>query len=167
MKKNLAILALATAVFAFACTKKEQAPTTSAAPGAASTTTTSSSGTTIEIASVGETMAFDKTTIEAKAGTQVTLKLKNNATSPAMKHNWVLLKSGTSPDSVGVAAIQAGEAAGYIPAGNTDILAHTPLSEPGKTVEVTFTVPPAGEYPYLCTYPGHYALMKGVLKSVP
>jgi azurin len=44
-----------------------------------------------------------------------------------------------------------------------DVLASTALAGPGETVEVTFKVPAkAGAYPYLCTFPGHFAAgMKG------
>jgi uncharacterized cupredoxin-like copper-binding protein len=39
------------------------------------------------------------------------------------------------------------------------------LAGPGETVVVTFKVPAkAGSYPYMCTFPGHYAAgMKGDL----
>jgi azurin len=150
------------------CTKNaEQTQNTETGTTAGSNVTAAASTaeTTLEIGSVGDTMAFDKTTLEVKAGSKVTLTLKNNATSPAMKHNWSLVKPGTA-DTVGVAGIQAGEAKAYIP-DSPDVLAHTSLTNPGETATVTFTAPPAGEYPYICTFPGHYALMKGVLKSTP
>jgi azurin len=47
----------------------------------------------------------------------------------------------------------------YVPASRkADILAATALAGPGETVEVTFKVPAkAGSYPYVCTFPGHFA----------
>ena len=44
-------------------------------------------------------------------------------------------------------------------------LAHTTLAGPGESVEVIIKVPAkAGNYPYLCSFPGHFALgMKGTL----
>src|SRR5581483_5194690 len=111
------------------------------------------------IGSVGETMAYDRTLIEAKAGSTITVTLKNNATSAAMKHNFVLVRPGQDI-IVGQQAMNAGEAKDWIPenVGNA-ILAHSKLSQPGSSVSVTFTVPPPGEYPYICTYPGHFATM--------
>jgi azurin len=31
---------------------------------------------------------------------------------------------------------------------------------------VTFTAPAAGDYPYICTFPGHYMTMRGVMHVV-
>ena len=45
----------------------------------------------------------------------------------------------------------------------TLVLAFTPLAAPKQAAEVTFTAPAPGKYPYICTFPGHYLLMKGVL----
>lgn len=119
--------------------------------------------TELNLSTVGDTMAYDKTTLEAKAGSTVKLTLKNNATSPAMIHDFVLVKPGTE-NEVGAAAIAAGPGKDYIP-DSPSILAHTKLLKPGETDTITFTAPSQpGEYPYICTYPGHYAVMKGVLK---
>lgn len=44
------------------------------------------------------------------------------------------------------------------------IIANTPMSAPGETVEVTFTAPSTvGDYPFICTFPGHYMTMKGTM----
>jgi len=116
----------------------------------------------LSIGTVGETMAYDQTSLTVKAGQKVHLTLTNHATSPAMKHNWVLVQPGKEAD-VATAGMTAGESAGYVPGGNASIIANTPLSQPGGTVEVTFTAPAAGTYPYICTFPGHYTTMKGTL----
>lgn len=142
-------------ILGIGCTKKENTP-----PAA------QSAPTVIEIGSVGDTMAFDKTTIEAKAGTRVTLVLRNNATSPAMKHNWILLQQNASIEQVAQAGLAAGEAKDYVP-DSKDILVYTKLTGPGSTVSVGFTVPAPGNYPYFCSFPGHYVMMRGILKSVP
>ncbi len=115
------------------------------------------------IGTVGDTMAYDTTTFAVRAGQKVHVILKNNGTTPAMHHNWVLVKPGKE-DDVAAAGMAAGEAANFVKAGDPDIIANTPLSTPGGTVEVTFTAPAAGKYPYICTYPGHYKTMKGTLE---
>ena len=51
---------------------------------------------------------------------------------------------------------------GYIP-DSPDILAHTKLINPGQSESIEFTLPAAGEYPYFCTFPGHVAIMNGVI----
>jgi len=122
----------------------------------------SCNGNSVELSSVGDTMAYDKTTLEAKPGEKVSLTFHNVATSPAMQHDWVLVKPGKVND-VANAALAAGPSKDYIP-DSQDILAHTKLTKPGETDTIEFTAPSApGEYPYICTYPGHFALMKGVL----
>lgn len=120
----------------------------------------------VTIRPVGEEMRYDTTEFTVKAGTPVKVVMQNTATQPAMHHNVVITKPGTNTDEVGIAAVQAGEAAGYVPTHDA-ILFFTPMSAPGETKEVEFTAPAAGDYPYLCTFPGHYALMKGVMHSEP
>jgi azurin len=55
----------------------------------------------------------------------------------------------------------------YIP-DTADVLASTPLVNPSETSEITFTAPTTpGSYPYVCTFPGHWRLMQGVLIVTP
>lgn len=119
--------------------------------------------TELTISPVGDTMAFSLTQMEAKAGSKVTLTLKNVATSPAMQHDWILVQPGKDQE-VSTAAYAAGAAKDYIP-DSPSIIAHTKLTKPGESDTITFTAPTTpGDYPYLCTFPGHYPMMKGVLK---
>jgi azurin len=78
----------------------------------------------------------------------------------------VLVKPGTEA-SVAAAGLKLGEAAGYFDVRDKDALAHTDLAKPGTTSEVTFDAPAPGDYPYICTFPGHYMMMKGVLTVTP
>ena len=67
-------------------------------------------------------------------------------------------------DFVNAAAMA--RATDFIPADMKDqVLAATTLAGPGETVEVTFKVPAApGTYPYMCTFPGHFAAgMRGTI----
>lgn len=120
----------------------------------------------IEI-SGNDQMKFSVATIEAKAGEQLKVVFKNAGTLPkqAMGHNWVLLKKGSDVAAFGAAAAGAA-GTDYIPASQKDkIIVHTKVLGPKETQEVTFTVPSeAGDYPFLCSFPGHFALMKGTLK---
>jgi azurin len=52
---------------------------------------------------------------------------------------------------------------GFIPE-SPDILWHTKLLDHGKEEEVNFTAPASpGDYPYMCSFPGHHLIMRGVL----
>jgi azurin len=119
----------------------------------------------IQIASIADTMTFDKTKLTVPAGATVHLVLKNNSKLDILPHNWVLVKTGTEA-AVAAAGLEKGLDAGYIATGS-DVLAYTPLALKLQTTEVTFTAPAAGTYPYICTVPGHYVMMKGVLTVTP
>ena len=46
-----------------------------------------------------------------------------------------------------------------------EVLYSSPLVPTGGTFRLDFKAPSkAGEYPFLCTFPGHWRIMKGVIK---
>jgi len=120
----------------------------------------------LQIGTVGDSMAYDTSSFTVKAGQTVHLVLTNHAHSQAMKHNWVLVKPGTEA-AVATAGMKVGEAGNYVPVADADVLANTPLSQPGGQAEVTFTAPAAGTYTYICTFPGHYQTMHGTFTVTP
>jgi azurin len=145
------------------------APTPQPDPPAAQPTATATGASDeapieIQLATVGENMQYDTTTLKVPTGKKVHITLKNNGHSDLMPHNWVLVNPGTQAQ-VALAGVDK-KADGYLVEG-PDVLAHTPLAPPQKTAEVTFTAPAPGEYPYICTVPGHYMLMKGMLTVTP
>ena len=123
----------------------------------------------VTIKPVGNQVLFDTEEITAKAGSQLKVVFDNIATNPGMRHNFVLLNVGPEDEAtigqVGIGAVQAGEAKDYIP-DHDAIVAYTKMAGAGERVEVEFTVPPPGDYAYLCSYLGHYIMMQGVLHSV-
>ena len=121
---------------------------------------------TIELTG-GDDMKFNLTKLEAKPGETLHVVLKSTGTIPkvAMGHNFVLLKLGSDVAEF-IKASMTAAATDYVPADlKAQVVAATKLAGPGDTVEVTFKVPAkAGSYPYMCTFPGHYAAgMKGEL----
>lgn len=109
-----------------------------------------------------EEMVFNKTSLTAKAGAKVVITFKNNSSSKGMTHNFVLVKPGKA-QSVIDASVAAGPDKGWV-AESADIIAKGKLVDAGETETIEFTAPAeAGEYPYICTFPGH-ATMKGVMK---
>lgn len=46
------------------------------------------------------------------------------------------------------------------------LIAWSKLASSGQTVEITFTVPPPGEYTFVCLFPGHYNMMLGTLRAL-
>tara|TARA_Y100000588_G_C13831718_1_gene743924 strand:- start:112 stop:588 length:477 start_codon:yes stop_codon:yes gene_type:complete len=111
-------------------------------------------------------MKFDKTGFEVKAGTKVKLVFKNVGKIPkiAMGHNVVILKKGITAIAFGQKALAAGaNAVNALPDSvKGDVLAHTKLLGPDETDTIIFDAPKeAGDYEYVCTFPGHFALMRG------
>lgn len=116
-------------------------------------------------------MQFDKKEITvSNSCKQFTVNLKHPGTlaKNVMGHNWVLTKQA---DMQG--AVNDGMAAGldnnYVKKDDARVIAHTKVIGGGETDSVTFDVSKlaAGQdYAYFCSFPGHFALMKGVLKLV-
>jgi azurin len=115
----------------------------------------------------GDDMKFNLTKIEAKPGETLHVVLKSIGTIPkiAMGHNFVVLKLGADVTEFIKASMNARETEFVPPDLKAQVVAATKIAGPGETVEVTFKVPAkAGSYPFMCTFPGHYAAgMKGEL----
>ena len=119
--------------------------------------------TTITIRAAGSTLEFTPTRVSAKAGTRLRLRFVNEGTLP---HNVVVPRSEDDIDALALAAYQAGET-GYVPMDlKAKLVGFTTLASPGETVEVSFVVPPAGEYTYVCLFPGHSNSMLGTLRAL-
>lgn len=117
-----------------------------------------------EVVIVGDDMMkFDLSEIKVKAGQKVkiTLRHKGKMDVNVMGHNVVILKKGVDVADFGNKAAMARDTK-YIPAGSeNDIIAHTDLIGGGQTTSIEFDAPEAGSYDFICSFPGHYALMKG------
>ncbi len=109
-------------------------------------------------------MKFDVRKINVKAGQKIKLTLKHTGKldKKIMGHNVVFLKNTIKPSTF---AIKAGSYKNndYIPEGTTDVIAHTKMIGGGETTFIEFTAPESGTYNYICSFPGHYAMMKGKL----
>lgn len=108
-------------------------------------------------------MQFDLKTIEVTEGQTVKLTLKHvgELKKEAMGHNWVLLKEGIDKNVFATAAISAADN-DYIPTDKADeIIAHTKTLGGGESDTIEFEAPAAGSYEYVCSFPGHVAMMNG------
>jgi azurin len=121
---------------------------------------------TIEIKGTDD-MKFSVISIAAKPGERIRVVLTTVGSMPkmVMAHNWILLKKGADQQAFVNASALARDTGFVAPAQKVNVLAATGLAGAGEKVEVTFTAPKvAGAYPYVCTFPGHFAAgMKGVL----
>lgn len=122
--------------------------------------------TTLELTG-NDQMQFNAKTLEVTTGEKVTLNFKHIGTLPvaAMGHNVVILKPGTAVPAFATKAMSAKDS-DYVPTDAESaalVVAHTKLIGGGQTDTITFTAPEPGAYPYICTFPGHFAIMQGVL----
>jgi azurin len=117
---------------------------------------------TIRIGCLPERMLYDTTSFTVSPGQPVKLTLSN---PDATQHNLVIGQPG-SLETLGLAGnemakIPDGLAKGFIPESD-QILHHTKLLDSGKSETLRFEAPETpGTYPFLCTFPGHWILMKG------
>ena len=107
-------------------------------------------------------MQFDKKEIRVKAGKKVKITLRHTGKMDknVMGHNFVILKTGVDIMVFGGKAAVAKDSE-YIPDGGKDVIAHTKLIGGGEIAVIEFDAPEVGTYDFLCSFPGHYALMKG------
>lgn len=83
-----------------------------------------------------------------------------------MGHNWVL---STTADAQGIVngALKAGADNNYLPPGDERIIAHTRIIGGGEEDTITIDVSALSngeDYTFFCSFPGHFAIMKGAFK---
>lgn len=114
---------------------------------------------------VGDNIAYSTDTMTAPAAcaeVTVTITHTGNLPAVAMGHNWVLV-----PEDALQAVAQAGQNAGadanYVP-DDDRIIAATSVVGGGESASVTFSLDALQDgvaYRYVCTFPGHWAVMQG------
>jgi len=124
----------------------------------------------LEITS-NDMMQYDKKVLEVTTGQKVTIEFKHIGKLPkaAMGHNIVILMPGTVGPAFAMKGMTAATT-GYIPQDEESkklVVAHSEMVGGGETSIFSFVAGAPGEYPYLCTFPGHFALMQGVLTVKP
>ena len=107
-------------------------------------------------------MRFKQQYLTATPGAKIKFTFRN---PDDMEHNFVLT-SGKMGDKVGLAAADLGlkgASTDYIP-DMPEVLVHTELVAPETEDTIYFTAPTQpGTYEYICTVPGHYKVMRGIL----
>ncbi len=112
-------------------------------------------------------MQYSTKAFEVTEGQKVVLTFKHIGQLPviAMGHNVVILQAGTAVPAFATKCAPAKDT-GYIPQdeeSKKQMVAHTKMLGGGESDEITFTAPAAGDYPFICTFPGHFAIMQGVM----
>jgi azurin len=113
-----------------------------------------------------DAMKYNISEIDAQPGEALEVVMTNIGELPkaAMSHNWVLLKPMTDEEISAFAMSAMTKAPDYLPDDKSAVLAHTKTLGSKESDKVDFNAPTAkGEYPFICTFPGHFAMMKGKL----
>lgn len=107
-------------------------------------------------------LRYDQVRFRVKPGTTVRIVLSNE---DEMSHNLVITEPGAREEVVhqALALGEKGPAMNYIPE-SAKVRWAISLVDPGQSSSITFTVPDKeGIYPYVCTFPGHGAVMFGAM----
>lgn len=113
-------------------------------------------------------MSFSSREIKVAADcSQVKLTLRHTGklAASAMGHNWVLVKTADY-QPVALAGMRMTLADNYLPKKDPRVLAHTSVIGGGQSTSVTFSTAvlrKGGDYTFFCSFPGHFAMMKGKL----
>ena len=116
---------------------------------------------------VPELMKFNKDLFTVISGKKVIIEIDNQ---DGMQHNLLIVKPGTL-QKVGAAADamlrdpKASEKQ-YVPQ-IPEVLFATKMLGPYEVSTLSFTAPTQpGDYPFVCTFPGHWRMMNGIMRVV-
>ena len=114
-------------------------------------------------------MKFDKSSINVEKGKVYEITLKNVGKLPkvAMGHNLIILKPGINALTFGQALITKYGATvqnEWNPVkGSMLILKQTKMLGPGEQETLKIKFDKSGAYHYLCSFPGHFGQMRGII----
>ena len=108
-------------------------------------------------------MRYSKNKFTVGAGQKVKLEFKNIGKLPkaAMGHNIVILKKGIDVLGFCNEALKFPNEDYFPKTKKNEVIANTKLLGPGESDIVYFVAPSKGDYDFVCSFPGHFAMMKG------
>lgn len=124
----------------------------------------------ITVSTLASQMKYDVEGFSVKPNSKVKIVFKNPDSLP---HNLIICtpgkkKGGDKGQEVMDAVYRLGDQGvkmNWEPKGHPRILASSGMVQPGDEQTFYFKVPKTeGNYPYICTFPGHYTLMNGVMR---
>ena len=107
-------------------------------------------------------MKFNTSKITVKSGKLVRLTLKHigRLDVQVMGHNFVLLNDKVDIVEFANKAAMASKNQ-YIPVESNEVIVYTDMIGGGQETTIEFLPPEVGVYNFICSFPGHYAMMKG------
>ncbi|MAH74803.1 MAG: hypothetical protein CBC62_00420, partial [Opitutia bacterium TMED102] len=119
----------------------------------------------ITISTIEDKMLYDIKKFEVESGKSVILTFKNKDFPP---HNLLIVKPGKADEVANLAIALGNDGFGKQWRPDTPLIlwGSTMIDYDEETV-ISFTAPSPGDYPYVCTFPGHAMMMRGVMKVTP
>jgi len=119
----------------------------------------------VTISTVEDKMVYDVKEFKVETGRPVLLTFKNKDFPP---HNLLVVKPGKADEVANLAIALGNDGFGKQWRPDTPLIlwGSTMIDYDEETV-ISFTAPPPGDYPYVCTFPGHAMMMRGVMKVLP
>jgi azurin len=113
-------------------------------------------------------MRFDVRRFTVHSGQTIRLTLDHKGRMPLaqMGHNVVILSQDEDPVAFGREVMRQGGNLEnqHLPDSMRDrVIAFTAMIGGGESDTIEFVAPPPGKYPFVCTFPGHYSIMRGVM----
>ena len=119
----------------------------------------------ITISTIEDKMLYDIKEFNVETGKSVILTFKNKDFPP---HNLLIVKPGKADEVANLAIALGNDGFGKQWRPDTPMIlwGSTMIDYDEETV-ISFIAPPPGDYPYVCTFPGHAMMMRGVMKVTP
>lgn len=121
----------------------------------------------VKIRTMTAQMRYDLESFTVRPGASVRLEFENGDDLP---HNLVFCQPGTDTAAMALKQMEKPEEAlqrNWLP-DDPRIWLHSAMLNPHQSEELRFTAPAKpGDYPYVCTFPGHALTMRGVMKVLP
>lgn len=159
--KNL-LAAIALSMLLFSCGGGENEPMEETEVVEESVRDAAPENVALEI-SAADAMEYSTTALSAPANTEFTITFSHTGQltiEKNMGHNFVLLAPGSDVAAFGMASMNQ---EGYMPEDQSNVIAATKMLNGGESETLTIGGLEPGEYPYVCTFPGHFGMMKGIL----
>jgi putative heme-binding domain-containing protein len=122
----------------------------------------------VRVGAIPHSTAFDVAEFSVEAGKPLVLVFEN---TDIMPHNLVIGAPGSLSELGGLAEKMAQDPSafsrGFVP-NSPKVLFATRLLQPKESDRINFVAPKApGKYAFICTFPGHWAIMNGIMHVVP
>ncbi len=119
----------------------------------------------ITINTVKDRMMYDLNEFQVETGRLVSIRFINKDFAP---HNLLIVKPGKADEAsnLAIALTNDGPNKDWRPDSSLILWGSKMINQNEEEI-ITFNAPVPGSYPYICTFPGHSQMMRGIMKVIP